>query len=58
MAESLAVFALVSSTYFAIYRIRNKKFERREAERMAALKAEGAIPNEKEEKEKEKERVR
>jgi hypothetical protein len=57
MAESLAVFALVSSTYFAIYRIRNKKFERREAERMAALKAEGAIPNEKE-KEKEKEPVR
>jgi flagellar biosynthesis/type III secretory pathway M-ring protein FliF/YscJ len=47
-AESLAVFLLVFTAYFIAYRIRNKRFERKESERMRALKAKGAMPDEKE----------
>jgi len=45
----VAVFLIVFVTYFIAYRIRNERFERGESERVRALKAKGAIPNEKQE---------
>jgi hypothetical protein len=48
VAESVAVFLIVFTTYFIAYRIRNRRFERMEWERMGALKAKGAMPDEKE----------
>ena len=44
----IAVFFIVFTSYFIAYRIRNKRFEKKELERMRALKASGAIPDEKE----------
>jgi len=44
----VAVFLIVFTTYFIAYRVRNKRFERKERERMGALKAKGAMPDEKE----------
>jgi len=43
----VAIFILSLFIYVIIYRIRNKRMDRKEVERMRALKAQGVVPNEK-----------
>jgi len=45
----VAVFLIVFTTYSIAYRIRNKRFESKESERMRDLRAKGVIPDEKHE---------
>jgi len=45
----VAVFLIVFTIYSIAYRIRNKRFERKESERMRDLKTKGVIPDEKHE---------
>lgn len=48
-ADNPAVFLIVFTIYSIAYRIRNKRFERKESERMGDLRAKGVVPDEKHE---------